>query len=103
MLPVVIVQSDDSDSSADDLSDIEKASKLNKSAVKRAHEELLSSGDDDDEEILHTHREEMIKFMVQVHRRKRRIIEEYEKKDAVSTDQAVWQQATNTVYAETPC
>lgn len=88
----MIVQSDDSDSSADDLSDIEKVSKLNKSAVKRAHQELLSSGDDDDddddEEILHTHREEMIKFMVQVHRRKRRIIEEYEKKDAVSMDHA---------------
>ncbi|KAK4519071.1 uncharacterized protein ATC70_009302 [Mucor velutinosus] len=79
---IVIVQSDDSDSSADDLSDIEKVSKPNKSAVKRAHEELLSSGEDDDDEILHTHREEMIKFMVEVHRRKRRIIEEYEKKEA---------------------
>ncbi|KAL7313167.1 putative DNA helicase ino80 [Mucor circinelloides] len=79
---IVIVQSDDSDSSVDNFSDIEKVSKPNKSVVKRAHEELLSSGEDDDDEILHTHREEMIKFMVEVHRRKRRIIEEYEKKEA---------------------
>ncbi|KAG1114772.1 hypothetical protein G6F42_014104 [Rhizopus arrhizus] len=79
---IVIVQSDDSDSSVDNFSDIEKVPKPNKSLVKRAHEELLSSGEDDDDEILHTHREEMIKFMVEVHRRKRRIIEEYEKKEA---------------------
>lgn len=83
---VVIVQSDDSDSSVDNFSDIEKVPKPNKSLVKRAHEELLSSGEDDDDEILHTHREEMIKFMVEVHRRKRRIIEEYEKKEAVSVN-----------------
>ncbi|CEP15242.1 hypothetical protein [Parasitella parasitica] len=81
---IVIVQSDDSDSSVDDLSDIEKASQLSRSAAKRAREELLSSdaGEDDDDDILHTHRDEMIKFMVEVHRRKRRIIEKYEKKEA---------------------
>ncbi|KAI8646831.1 SNF2 family N-terminal domain-containing protein [Parasitella parasitica] len=82
---IVIVQSDDSDSSADDLSDIEQTSQLNRSAAKRAREELLSSDageEDDDDEILHTHRDEMIKFMVEVHRRKKRIIEKFEKKEA---------------------
>lgn len=76
-------QIDDTDSSMDDDSDIETTAKL--SAAKRAREELsfTDGSDDDDDEVLLTYKEEMIQFMLNVHRRKKRVIEEYEKKEAV--------------------
>lgn len=78
---------DDTDSSMDDDSDIEILSKTNKmSAAKRAREELsfTDGSDEDDDEVLLTYKEEMIQFMINVHKRKRRVIDEYEKKEAVN-------------------
>jgi DNA helicase INO80 len=70
----------------DELSDIETKQDQIKSLAQRTREEFTFSdgGEDGDDEVLLAYREEMIQFMVDVHRRKKRVIEEYEKKEAVS-------------------
>jgi DNA helicase INO80 len=81
-------QSDDSDdSSMDDLSDIDTRPANGKSIAQRTREELTFSddgGEEEDDEVLLAHREEMVQFMIDVHRRRKRVIEQYEKKEAVS-------------------
>lgn len=80
--------SDDSDDSIDDLSDVDlRPANDGKSLAQRTREELLLSddgGEEDDDEVLLAHREEMVQFMIDVHRRRKRVIEEYERKEAVS-------------------
>ncbi|KAI7905492.1 SNF2 family N-terminal domain-containing protein [Cokeromyces recurvatus] len=77
--------SDNTDSTIDELSEDDTRLKPKKPLAKRTREELILSDeddDDDDDEILLTHKEEMIQFMIEVHRRRKRVIEEYEKKEA---------------------
>lgn len=69
------------DSSGDDLSDHEVPRM--KSLTEKTLEELQIT-DDDDEEIFDTHRDEMVQYMIEVHRRRQRVIEDYENKRAVS-------------------
>jgi hypothetical protein len=45
--------------------------------------ELLSDSDDD-EEFMRTHSAHLVKYMIQVHKRRQRVVEEYEKKREVS-------------------
>lgn len=80
------VRSDESDDSSMDESDIELQPKAGKSIAQRTREELVfSEGEEEDDEVLLAHREEMVQFMIDVHRRRKRVIEEYEKKEAVSS------------------
>lgn len=61
-------------------------SKDRKSLAQRTREELSLSDDgkeEDDDEVLLAHREEMVQFMIDVHRRRKRVIEEYERKESV--------------------
>lgn len=77
--------SDNSDDSLDDFSDVELQSN-GKSLAQRTREELAFSDDgkeEDDDEVLLAHREEMVQFMIDVHRRRKRVIEEYERKEAM--------------------
>ncbi|KAI8348053.1 SNF2 family N-terminal domain-containing protein [Choanephora cucurbitarum] len=79
--------SDLSDSSSEELSDIEETPATIKTLAQRTREEFAYSDggedeDDDDDEILLTFREEMIQFMVDVHKRKKQVIEDYKKKEA---------------------
>lgn len=69
------------DSSGDELSDHEVPRM--KSLTEKTLEELQIT-DDDDEEIFDTHRDEMVQYMIEVHRRRQRVIEDYENKRAVS-------------------
>jgi DNA helicase INO80 len=83
-LTFLIVRSDSDDSSMNE-SDIELRPKGGKSLAQRTREELIfSEGEEEDDEVLLAHREEMVQFMIDVHRRRKRVIEEYEKKEAVS-------------------
>lgn len=76
--------SDDS-SEEEEIGDHEGRPTRIKSLTERTFEELgLSDDDDEDEEIYNTHREEMIQYMLDVHRRKQQIVEDYEKKRSVS-------------------
>ncbi|KAI8137707.1 SNF2 family N-terminal domain-containing protein [Fennellomyces sp. T-0311] len=68
------------DSSAEEVSDHDGP--RHKSLTEKTMEELDLSDDDDDEEIFNTHREEMVQYMIDVYRRKHRVIEEYENKRA---------------------
>ncbi|KAI8880862.1 hypothetical protein K501DRAFT_224069 [Backusella circina FSU 941] len=54
------------------------------SAREETHKSLVQDelSDDDDDDILITHREEMIEFMIQVHRRKKSVIEKFKRKQA---------------------
>ncbi|RCI07069.1 putative DNA helicase ino80, partial [Rhizopus stolonifer] len=64
-------------------SDTEERPQPVKTLAQRTREEFaFSDGEDDDDEVLLTYREEMIQFMVEVHKRKKRILEEHEKKEA---------------------
>ncbi|GAA5800530.1 hypothetical protein HPULCUR_005965 [Helicostylum pulchrum] len=75
--------SDDSDdSSIDDLSDMEIRPKGGKSLAQRTREEIVFSEGEEEDEVLLAHREEMVQFMIDVHRRRKRVIEAYEKKEA---------------------
>ncbi|CDH53326.1 snf2 family helicase atpase [Lichtheimia corymbifera JMRC:FSU:9682] len=67
------------DSSGDELSDHEVPRM--KSLTEKTLEELQIT-DDDDEEIFDTHRDEMVQYMIEVHRRRQRVIEDYENKRA---------------------
>ncbi|KAG0172957.1 putative DNA helicase ino80 [Apophysomyces sp. BC1034] len=67
------------DSSMDDMSDREIDTASKKSLFKRTLEDLGLS-DEDEEEMLHAHREQMVEYMIEVHRRKKMVIEDYEKK-----------------------
>lgn len=81
-----MIQSEDSESSMDDdFSDVEKANTATKSRVDMIREELnLMSDDDEDNEVFLVHKEEMLQFMLNNHKRGKQVIEEYEKKLAVS-------------------
>ncbi|KAI9485948.1 MAG: SNF2 family N-terminal domain-containing protein [Benjaminiella poitrasii] len=74
----------DTDSTVDEISEDDMRPKPKKPITKRTREELALSdeGDEEDDDILLAHREEMIQFMVEVHKRRKRVIEEYEKKEA---------------------
>ncbi|KAF7725825.1 putative DNA helicase ino80 [Apophysomyces ossiformis] len=67
------------DSSLGDISDREIDTTSKKSLFKKTLEDLGLS-DEDEEEMLHTHREQMVEYMIEIHRRKKMAIEEYEKK-----------------------
>lgn len=56
-----------------------------KSLAQRTREELVFSDGEEEDEVLLAHREEMVQFMIDVHRRRKRVIEAYEKKEAVKT------------------
>ncbi|KAI8974093.1 SNF2 family N-terminal domain-containing protein [Pilobolus umbonatus] len=43
----------------------------------------LTDSSDDDDDIYLTHKEEMVQFMIDVHRRRKRVIEEYERKESL--------------------
>jgi DNA helicase INO80 len=88
---------EESDSSMDDDdSDLEINTKV--SAAKRARDELsFTDGSDDDDQVLLTYKDEMIQFMINVHKRKRRVIDEYEKKEAVSSTCLYKYLFTNTI------
>lgn len=55
-----------------------------KSLAQRTREEIVFSEGEEEDEVLVAHREEMVQFMIDVHRRRKRVIEAYEKKEAVS-------------------
>lgn len=82
-----MIQSEDSESSMDDdFSDVEKANTATKSRADMIREELnLMSDDDEDNEVFLVHKEEMLQFMLNNHKRGKQVIEEYEKKLAVSS------------------
>ena len=80
-----MIQGEDTDSSADDdFTDTDMRKSESKSRMDRIHEEISLYSDDDDDEVLLVHKEEMIQFMLNNHRRGKQVIEEYEKKANVS-------------------
>ncbi|KAG1149311.1 hypothetical protein G6F37_006790 [Rhizopus arrhizus] len=81
-----VIQSEDSESSMDDdFSDVEKVNTATKSRVDMIREELnLMSDDDEDNEVFLVHKEEMLQFMLNNHKRGKQVIEEYEKKLAAT-------------------
>jgi hypothetical protein len=89
----------------DELSDVETKHNQIKSLAQRTREELAFSdgGEDDDDEVLLAYREEMIQFMVNVHTRRKRVIEEYEKKEAVSNVVLLFESLTNDCIIEETC
>ncbi|KAI8967388.1 SNF2 family N-terminal domain-containing protein [Mycotypha africana] len=80
-------ENEDTDTSLDEFSDIEMANnKMTKPIIKHSLQQMpgqLEDDSEDDDEVLLTHREEMLQFMMEVHKRKRRVIEEYERKEAI--------------------
>lgn len=80
-----MIQGEDTDSSADDdFTDTDMKKSESKSRVDRIREEMNLYSDDDDDEVFLVHKEEMIQFMLNNHRRGKQVIEEYEKKANVS-------------------
>ncbi|ORE05055.1 hypothetical protein BCV72DRAFT_336833 [Rhizopus microsporus var. microsporus] len=76
-----MIQGEDTDSSADDdFTDTDMKKSESKSRVDRIREEMSLYSDDDDDEVFLVHKEEMIQFMLNNHRRGKQVIEEYEKK-----------------------
>ncbi|KAI8368263.1 SNF2 family N-terminal domain-containing protein [Radiomyces spectabilis] len=71
------------DSSVDDFARHSSRSRqTSKSLAERTLEELQLSDDDDDEDILYTQRDAMIQYMIDVHNRRKRVIEAYEKRSS---------------------
>ncbi|KAI7862197.1 SNF2 family N-terminal domain-containing protein [Spinellus fusiger] len=68
-----------SEDSSGEESDHELMIPKKKSLYERTLEELGLS-DEDEEDILQAHKEEMVEYMIQVHRRRKHVIEAYEKK-----------------------
>ncbi|KAI8332980.1 SNF2 family N-terminal domain-containing protein [Blakeslea trispora] len=76
--------SDISDFSSEELSDLEEKPSAIKPLAQRTREEFAYSdgGEEEEDEILVAFREEMIQFMVDVHKRKKQVVEDYKKKEA---------------------